>query len=196
MSGAAFFDLDNTFIKGSSLFHMGAGMARYGLVTRQEMARHAAQHLAYRWRGEHAAKIPGVRARALVLGAGLEVAEVVRLGERVYDERLAGRVWDGSRRLAERHLELGDPVWLVTGAPIELAEIVARRLGLNGALGTTSEIEDGRWTGRLVGEVLHGPVKATAVVALAAREGFDLGQCMAYSDSINDLPLLDAVAYP
>jgi len=196
MSGAAFFDLDNTLIKGSVLFHVGAGMVRHGLVTRREIARHARQHVAFRWRGEHAGELAGVGERALAIGAGLRVADVVTLGEQVYDERLAGRIWDGTRRLAERHLELGDPVWLVTGAPVELAEIVARRLGLSGALGTVSEIEHGAWTGRLVGEILHGTAKAAAVRALAEREALDLDDCAAYSDSINDLPLLEMVAYP
>jgi HAD superfamily hydrolase (TIGR01490 family) len=196
MSGAAFFDLDNTLIKGSVLFHAGAGMVRHGLVTRTEIARHAGQHVAFRWRGEHAGELAGVRERALMIGAGLQVADVVALGEQVYDERLAGRIWDGTRRLAEQHRERGDPVWLVTGAPVELAEIVGRRLGLSGALGTVSEIEEGAWTGRLVGEILHGKAKAEAVRVLAEREGFDLDTCAAYSDSINDLPLLEMVAFP
>ena len=196
MTAAAFFDLDNTLIKGSVLFHAGAGMVRHGLVTRREIVRHAGQHVAFRWRGEHVGQLAGVRERALMIGAGLQVAEVVALGEQVYDERLAGRIWDGTRRLTEQHLERGDDVWLVTGAPVELAEIVARRLGLSGALGTVSEVEDGAWTGRLVGEILHGPAKATAVRALTEREHLDLEACAAYSDSINDLPLLEMVGHP
>lgn len=196
MEGAAFFDLDNTLIKGSALFHIGAGMVRHRMVTRREMARHARQHLAFRWRGEQSAQLSGATERALALGAGLRVAELVTLSEQVYDERLAGRIWDGTRRLAERHLELGEPVWLVTAAPVELAEIVAGRLGLSGALGTVAEVEHGAWTGQLVGDVLHGHAKAVAVRDLAKREGLDLHQCAAYSDSINDLPLLNVVAHP
>jgi hypothetical protein len=69
------------------------------------------------------------------------------------------------------------------------------RLGLTGALGTVSEVEDGRYTGRLVGEPLHGPAKAEAVRALAEREGLDLSRCTAYSDSANDVPLLSAVGH-
>jgi HAD superfamily hydrolase (TIGR01490 family) len=196
MSRAAFFDVDNTLIKGSALFHAGVGMVRHGVVTRRDIARHAHQHVSYRWRGEHAGHLAGVQERALVLCAGLPVADVVALGERVYDERLAGRVWEGTRQLADRHLALGDPVWLVTGAPVELAEIVARRMHFRGALGTVAEVEHGAWTGRLVGEILHGPAKAAAVCALAGRERLDLDACSAYSDSINDLPLLELVGFP
>ena len=76
---------------------------------------------------------------------------------------------------------------------MELALIIARRLGLTGALGTVAESVDGHYTGRLVGEVLHGPAKAHAVRALAVTEGLDLRRCTAYSDSVNDVPMLSAV---
>jgi len=196
VGGAAFFDLDNTLIKGSALFHVGRGMVRHGVITRGEIARHFFKQAGFRWRGERSRELVGVRERALALGAGLQVAEFVALGEQVYDEALAGRIWEGSRQLAHRHLEGGEPVWLVTAAPVELADIVARRLGLTGALGTVAEVKDGAWTGRLVGEVLHGSAKAAAVRALAERHCLDLGQSAAYSDSINDLPLLRAAARP
>jgi phosphoserine phosphatase len=78
----------------------------------------------------------------------------------------------------------------VTATPVELAGIIAKRLGLTGALGTVSEIVEGRYTGRLVGELMHGEAKAEAVRALAEREGLDLSRCTAYSDSANDLPML------
>jgi haloacid dehalogenase-like hydrolase len=87
-------------------------------------------------------------------------------------------------------------VWLVTAAPAELASLIARRLGLTGALGTVAESKDGVYTGRLVGEPLHGPAKAEAIVALAQREGLDLTRCAAYSDSANDVPMLSMVGRP
>src|SRR5436305_1278902 len=98
--------------------------------------------------------------------------------------------------LRRRRSDAGPQVWLVTAAPIELARLMARRLGLTGALGTVAEHEDGIYTGRLVGEPLHGPAKAEAIRAMAAREGFDLDRCSAYSDSINDLPMLSTVGHP
>ncbi len=195
MSDAAFFDLDNTLIKGSVLFHLGVGMVRHRLVTRREITRHAWHHVAYRWRGERSGQVADLRDRALTLGAGLRVAEIVALSEQVYDERLAARIWDGTRGLAQGHLDAGEPVWLVTAAPVELAEIVAGRLGFSGALGTVAEVCDEAWTGQLVGDILHGQAKADAVQALAQHERLDLDQCAAYSDSINDLPLLKLVGY-
>ena len=108
---------------------------------------------------------------ALGFVAGHEVAEIVALGEEIYDELMADRIWSGTRALAQLHLDAGQRVWLVTAAPVELASIIARRLGLTGALGTVSEIKDGVYTGRLVGEPLHGPAKAEAVLALAEQGG-------------------------
>src|SRR5581483_8103728 len=109
---------------------------------------------------------------------------------------MASRIWPGTRALAQLHLDKGDKVWLVTAAPIEIAQIIARRLGLTGALGTVAEHIDGVYTGALVGDMLHGPAKAEAIKAIAAREGLDLSQCSAYSDSSNDLPMLSLVGDP
>src|SRR5262249_45648871 len=149
------------------------------------------QHLGYRIRGERAAQVADMREQALSLAAGLPVAEIVALSEQLYDERLAPRLFEGSRRLVTEHLAAGVEVWLVTAAPTELAELIARRLGLTGALGTIAEAVDGAWTGRLVGDVLHGRAKADAVRALARSAGLNLAASAAYSDSINDLPLLE-----
>ncbi|HNM97056.1 MAG TPA: HAD family phosphatase, partial [Marmoricola sp.] len=102
----------------------------------------------------------------------------------------------GTRALAQMHLDAGQRVWLVTAAPVEIASIIARRLGLTGALGTVAEHVDGVYTGQLVGEMLHGPAKAAAVQALADREGLDLSRCSAYSDSFNDVPMLSMVGTP
>ena len=59
-----------------------------------------------------------------------------------------------------------------------------------------AESVDGVYTGRLVGEPLHGQAKADAVLALAEREGLDLTRCAAYSDSANDIPMLSLVGEP
>ena len=84
----------------------------------------------------------------------------------------------------------------MTAAPIEIARIIADRLGLTGALGSVAQQIDGVYTGQLVGDLLHGPAKAEAVRILALREGLDLERCAAYSDSYNDLPMLSLVGDP
>jgi phosphoserine phosphatase len=109
---------------------------------------------------------------------------------------MAERIWSGTHALARLHLDAGQRVWLVTAAPVDLGAVIAQRLGLTGAIGTIAEIEDGVYTGRLVGDLMHGPAKAAAITDLAAREGLVLSRCSAYSDSANDLPMLSAVGRP
>jgi phosphoserine phosphatase len=77
-----------------------------------------------------------------------------------------------------------------------MATLIAKRLGFTGALGSKAAITDGVYTGEMNGPLLHGREKAIAVKKIAAERGFDLNQCFAYSDSYNDLPLLETVGQP
>jgi HAD superfamily hydrolase (TIGR01490 family) len=193
-TAAAFFDVDNTMIRGASIYFFGKGMATRGLVTTSDLLRFGWQQLRFRVRGkEDLAAVAEAREKALSLVAGKSVADIVAYGEEIYDELMAERIWSGTQALAQTHLDNGQRVFLVTATPVELARIIAKRLGLSGALGTVAEVENGLYTGRLVGEPLHGPSKAEAVKALAEREGLDLSRCTAYSDSVNDIPMLSAV---
>jgi HAD superfamily hydrolase (TIGR01490 family) len=193
-TAAAFFDVDNTMMIGASIFHFARGLAARKFFTTADLAGFAWQQLKFRVGGrETRYSTTTGRDTALTFAEGRSVEEFTALGEEIYDELLADRIWAGTRALAQMHLDAGHRVWLVTATPVELAQIIARRLGLTGALGTVAESVDGRYTGRLVGEILHGPAKAEAVRALAAAEGLDLRRCAAYSDSVNDVPMLSAV---
>jgi HAD superfamily hydrolase (TIGR01490 family) len=196
-SAAAFFDVDNTVMQGASIFHLARGLHRRSFFTTREILGAAWKQAYFRIVGvEDPDHVAEARASALNFIKGHEVAELEALGEEIFDEAMAHRIWPGTRALAQLHLDQGQRVWLVTAAPVEIATIIARRLGLTGALGTVSEHVDGVYTGRLVGEMLHGPAKAEAVKALAEREGLDLSRCSAYSDSYNDLPMLSLVGDP
>jgi HAD superfamily hydrolase (TIGR01490 family) len=193
-TAAAFFDVDNTMMVGASIFHFARGLASRHFFTGRDLAAFAWQQLKFRVFGKESQEgMVAARESALAFVAGKKVEEIVALGEEIYDTDMAERIWSGTRALAQMHLDAGQRVWLVTATPVELASIIARRLGLTGALGTVAEVGDGKYTGRLVGEPLHGPAKAQAVRALAAREGLDLSRCTAYSDSVNDIPMLTTV---
>ena len=196
-TAAAFFDVDNTMLRGSSLYYLARGFVKRGFVDGREIARFARDQLKFRFIGaEDVGLITSAKDAALALAAGQPVAALARVGEEVFDSVMIQRIYPGTRALAQRHLDAGQRVWLVTATPVEIADLIARRLGLTGALGTVSEIEDGCYTGRLVGETLHGPAKAEGVRALAEREGLDLRRCAAYSDSANDIPMLSLVGSP
>lgn len=194
LTAAAFFDVDNTMMQGASIYHFARGLAARKFFTTGDIARFAWRQIKFRVLGsENMGDASDAKAAALSFVAGRRVDEVVALGEEIYDELMADKIYPGTRELAYRHLRSGQRVWLVTATPVELAQLIARRLGLTGALGTVAETRDGVYTGRLVGELLHGPAKAAAVRGLAAREGLNLRRCTAYSDSVNDAPMLSVV---
>jgi HAD superfamily hydrolase (TIGR01490 family) len=194
--GAAFFDVDNTMLQGASVFHLARGLYRRKFFTTREIASKAVDQVRFRIRGETPDSVASARASALAFIAGHRVSEVEILMEEIFDELMAERIWPGTKALAQMHLDAGERVWLVTAAPVEVARLLARRLGLTGALGTVAEQVDGVYTGQLVGDILHGSAKAEAVRALAQREDLDLSRCAAYSDSANDLPMLELVGHP
>ncbi len=196
-TAAAFFDVDNTVMQGASIFHLARGLHRREFFSTRDILGAAWKQVYFRVVGvedpEHVAE---ARTSALSFIAGHTVEELESLGEEIFDERMAHRIWPGTRALAQLHLDQGQRVWLVTAAPIEIAMIIARRLGLTGALGTVAEHVDGVYTGELVGDFLHGEAKGVAVQELADRFGLDLERCSAYSDSYNDLPMLSLVGDP
>jgi HAD superfamily hydrolase (TIGR01490 family) len=193
-SAAAFFDVDNTMMQGASIYYFARGLAKRKYFSTSDLVRFAFQQLRFRvLASEHSGDVSSAKSAALAFIAGWRVSDMERLSEEIFDELMAERIWSGTRALAQLHLDAGHRVWLVTAAPVELGRIIAERLGLTGALGTVAEVNDGHYTGKLVGDLLHGPEKAIAIRALAAAEGLDLERCSAYSDSVNDTPMLTLV---
>jgi HAD superfamily hydrolase (TIGR01490 family) len=192
----AFFDVDNTLIRGASAFHLAVGLYRRGLLRVPDILKFAAHQARYLTFGENRRQMDEVRAAALAIVRGHSVAEMGLIAEDVYDEVMTLRIYPGARRLLDAHRAAGHCVWLVTAGPREVGEIIARKLGAAGALGTIVEQRDGRYTGRLCGDLLHGTAKADAVTVLAEREGIDLGSSYAYGDSTHDVPILSLVGNP
>ncbi len=194
---AAFFDVDNTVMRGASVFHFAKGLYQRDFFNKRDLLGAIWMQAYFRVSGkEDPQHVEDARSAALRIIAGHSVAEIEEIGEEIFDEAMSTRIWPGTRALAQLHLDQGQRVWLVTAAPIEIARIIARRLGLTGALGTVAEHVDGVYTGRLVGDLLHGEAKRAAVLALAGLEDLDLQRCSAYSDSYNDLPMLSLVGDP
>ena len=194
LTAAAFFDVDNTLVQGSSLVHFGRGLAARKYFTYGDLRRFIFAQAKFQLTGrENSDDVAAGRRKALAFIEGRSTAELVEVGEEIYDEIIADKIWPGTRALAQMHLDAGQQVWLVTATPYELANTIATRLGFTGALGTIAESVDGVFTGRLVGDILHGAGKAHAVRALAIREGLNLKRCTAYSDSHNDVPMLSLV---
>ena len=193
---AAFFDLDNTVLRGAAIFYFARGMYARKYFRARDIAWFGYQQLRFRLGAEDPDRVDNARSTALSFIVHRSVGELKDLAEEIFEEVIENKVWPGTRAIAQSHLDEGQRVWLVTAAPVELATIIAKKLGLTGALGTVAEHVDGAYTGRLVGDLLHGPAKAEAVRALAVREGLELERCAAYSDSANDIPMLSLVGFP
>lgn len=197
MARAAFFDCDKTLIPGSSLYLLARGLYERDFVRVRDLLRWAWGQFAFRALGtERMGITDDIQSKALEMVKGRHRDELIALGREVAEERILPRVYADVAREIEHHHAAGDETWLVTAAPVELAQVIAQGLGMTGALGTRSEIDDaGYYTGRLIGGLLHGPEKAKAAEQLAGERGFDLAECAAYSDSKNDLPLLELVGH-
>ncbi|NUS45633.1 MAG: HAD-IB family hydrolase [Mycobacteriaceae bacterium] len=197
LTAAAFFDVDNTMVQGASIIHFARGLAARKYLKTSDLVDFAWKQVKFRITGKEShGDMASGKEKALAFIAGRSTAELAALGEEIYDEIIADKIWPGTRALAQMHLDAGQQVWLVTATPVELAQVIAKRLGLTGALGTVAESADGMFTGRLVGDILHGLGKAHAVRSLAIREGLNLKRCYAYSDSHNDVPMLSLVGIP
>jgi HAD superfamily hydrolase (TIGR01490 family) len=192
----AFFDVDNTILRGASLYHLGRGAFRAGMVTFRDVVLAAWRQAHFLRRGENLRHLDSIRARALHLAAGHTTRELRELSVEIFDRDISKRLWPETVALTREHLGMGHEVWLITATAQEVADVIATRLGLTGALGTVLESVDGVFTGELRGEFLHGEGKATAAAAHAAEVGARLEDCWAYSDSRNDIPLLELVGHP
>jgi HAD superfamily hydrolase (TIGR01490 family) len=194
---AAFFDLDNTLLCGSSLFHLGWGGFKRGMFSPVEALRFALADFFFRITRTEADAAPATWGNfAASFANGSRAADLVAVGREIMEESVLPALRSGILDMARRHLADGDEVWIVTASPIELAQMLAADLGFTGGLGTEAEVRDGRYTGNLPSGILHGPRKAQAVQDLAKQRGIDLARSSAYSDSINDLPMLLAVGFP
>lgn len=195
---AAFFDLDKTLIPGSSLFLLARGMYARDYYRVRDILRFAWRQTVFRVSGETDEGLEQARESTLEFVAGRPVRDLEEMGREIAEERILPRVYEGITKVIDQHRTAGDLTYLCTASPQELADLVAESLDMTGALGTRAEVSrDGRYTGRLAeGGVLHGPAKAEAVEAMAGALDIDLAESYAYSDSINDLPLLELVGHP
>ena len=167
---AAFFDVDNT-ISGSSLFHLAVGLAKRKYFNAREISGFASKLKFVLSGSEDLEDMASATEAALSFVQNRSVQELQDLAEQIFDAEMVDKLIPGSLALAQGHLDAGQQVWLVTATPQELATVIARRLGLTGALGTIAESRNGIYTGKLHGPPLHGLAKAEAVRALSTSEG-------------------------
>ena len=195
-ASAAFFDLDRTLMEGSSAFQFGRAAYKAGMIGRRQLLADAWANVRFRLRGSTDEGTQALRDRISASLAGTRVRDLERLGADV----LAGvlpRIYPRMLALAHEHQDAGRRVYIVTAASQDLADLLARVLVFDGAIGSQfSAVRDGVYTGRPEGLFVYRTQKALAIERLAAREGIDLAASYAYSDSESDLPMLEIVGHP
>ena len=192
---AAFFDLDRTLMAGSSAFQFGRAAYQAGLVSRRQLARDGWENVKFRLHGSTDAGTEALRVRVGEMLEGVRVRDLQRLAPDV----LAGvlpRLYPRMLEIAYRHQDEGRRIYICTAASQEMAELMAIVLTFDGAVGWVAEIVDGHYTGRAGGPFTYREGKAEAIRQIAERDGIDLAESWAYSDSESDLPMLRLVGHP
>ncbi len=195
MPGAAFFDLDRTLISRSSSLSLAPAFHERGLLRRRDRLKAALAQLIFMRYGAGKSRVGQTADAAMVFLEGVPVQELRAIVEESVESTFRPHVYADALALVARHRERSERSFIVSAALQEIVDALVTELGFDGGLGSTAEVEDGRYTGRLV-QRLDGPAKAEAIVRLAAEEGIDLRESTAYSDSASDVPFLEAVGYP
>jgi HAD superfamily hydrolase (TIGR01490 family) len=191
---AAFFDLDKTLMAGSSGVFFARAAYETGMISRRRLVKDVYENLRFRLKGSTDDRADEVRKRVGEMIAGVRVKDLQRLSPRV----LAGvlpRLYPEMLARAYAHQDAGVPVYILTAASQEMADLLAHVLAFDGGLGSRSEIVDGRYTGRPAGPFNYREGKVLSMRELADRAGIDLEASYAYSDSESDLPMLRAVRH-
>jgi len=192
---AAFFDLDKTILATASSAALTGRFVRAGLATRRNALRSAYARLAYQFGQATAGQTERLGSAMGRTATGWDVGLVGSTTQTALDKVIAPQVFAGATQLMEAHHTAGTEVVICTAAAQEVAQPIADMLGANHLLATTMEIKDGCYTGRIA-QFNYGPAKAEAMRRLADSQGYDLAASFAYSDSITDLPMLEAVGHP
>lgn len=192
---AAFFDLDKTIIARSSALAFSGPFYRGGLINRRSVLRSAYAQFVFLVGGADHDQMERMREYMSALVVGWPVETVRDIVSETLHTIVDPIVYEEAVHLIDEHHVAGRDVVIVSSTGAELVEPIGDMLGADRALGTRMHAEDGRYTGA-IDQYLYAEEKAQAIHRLAAAQGYDLARSYAYSDSITDLPMLEAVGHP
>ena len=196
MATAAFFDLDKTIIAKSSVLAFGRPFYREGLLSKQAIVRSAYAQVVFMLVGADEAKMEKLRVAMLNMIQGWNRDHVATIVREALDEVVTPIIFAEALDLITEHQAEGRKVVIVSSAPEEVVAPLGEHLGVDDVIATRAEVgPDGAYTGEL-SYYGYGPHKAEAIRELATREGIDLAESYAYSDSVTDEPMLRAVGHP
>jgi HAD superfamily hydrolase (TIGR01490 family) len=192
---AAFFDLDKTIISRSSTLAFAPSFYRHGLISRTEALRGACAQLIFRLGGADHRRMERVRGQVSQLCRGWPAERVGEIVARHLEELIVPYVYAEARVLLAGHRDAGRDVIIVSTSGQEMVLPIGTLLGASGVIATRMQVADGRYTGEM-DFYAYGEAKAIRLRELASERGYWLPDCFAYSDSVTDLPMLEAVGHP
>ncbi|WP_371865033.1 HAD family hydrolase [Gordonia spumicola] len=192
---AAFFDLDKTVIARSSALAFTRPFYDGGLLTRRAMLRSAVAQLQFLLANADEDHVDKLRKHVTDMCTGWDADLVKSIVSETLDEVVRPVVFPEALELIRQHKDAGHDVVLVSASGIEMVEPIGDLLGVDIVRASRMRIVDGRYSGDL-DFYCYGDEKATVVHELADEYGYDLSRSYAYSDSITDLPMLEAVGHP
>ena len=192
---AAFFDLDKTIVARSSPLVLGRSFFREGLISRSLLLKSLYAQLMFQLMGADEEKMERMRQEAARLTAGWDQEKVRSVVTEVLEEVMSPLIYAEALELMHDHRAAGRLICIVSSSPEEVVEPLAKMLAVDRFIATKPQIVDGKYTGEL-DFYAYGPHKAEAIRGLAADIGIDLEGSYAYSDSVTDLPMLEAVGNP
>ncbi len=192
---AAFFDLDKTVIAKSSTLAFSKPFFDQGLINRRAVLKSTYAQFLFLMSGADHDQMDRMRNYITNMCAGWDVEQVKSIvGETLHDI-VDPLVFAEAANLIADHKLCGRDIVVVSASGEEIVAPIAKALGATHAMATRMVVEDGKYTGE-VAYYCYGEGKVEAIRELAAREGYALEHCYAYSDSITDLPMLEAVGHP
>ncbi|MEU3190104.1 HAD family hydrolase [Streptomyces sp. NPDC006992] len=192
---AAFFDLDKTVIAKSSTLTFGKSFYQGGLINRRAVLRTAYAQFVYLLGGADHDQMERMREYLSGLARGWDVEQVREIVAETIHGLIDPIIYDEAASLIEKHHLAGRDVVIVSSSGAEVVEPIGRMIGADRVVATRMVVAEGRFTGEIE-YYAYGPTKAEAIRELAESEGYDLARCYAYSDSVTDLPMLEAVGSP
>lgn len=190
----ALFDLDNTLIAGDSDYLWGTHLVGLGVV--DGVSYEAANRRFYDDYRAGRLDIDAFLRFALAPLAAYPMAELHRWREEFLRERIDPIILPAARALVERHRAAGDTLVVITATNAFVTAPIAERLGIGHLIATEPECIGGRYTGAVAGLPAFRDGKVTRLMQWLDGHGHGLRGSHFYSDSINDLALLEQVEHP
>ena len=166
-----------------------------GLLNRRAVLKSSYAQFLFLMSGADHDQMDRMRTYLTDMCSGWDVDQVRSVVGETLHEIVDPLVFDEAANLIADHKLCGRDVVVVSASGEEIVAPIAAALGATHAMATRMVVEDGKYTGE-VAFYCYGEGKVEAIRELAAREGYALEHCYAYSDSITDLPMLEAVGHP